>query len=188
MGSGWVGWRFGGLWGWEGPLWEVSSWPDGPLSGVVRVLLTWQKRLQDLTGPRQGIQVATVPPDQLEKRWAIWHSDENDTLFFCCCCFVLSCQCLATNAQANQGIQLMKLAENLLVALRYSWSLWSKVERHLHAWCGELCVTSWVSAQNKKGLLYKIKKKYRQILIHLQLNVTLYPNYLYIFLLHDIIH
>lgn len=68
-----LGVRVGVLYGCEGggPHWEVSSRPDGPLSGVVSGVLAWQRRLQDLTGPRQGIQVAVAPPVQLEKRWAI---------------------------------------------------------------------------------------------------------------------
>lgn len=68
-------------------LWEVSSWADGPLSGVVSGVFTWRRRLQDLTGPGLGIQVATAPPDQLEERWD--HLTLAGRWYTFLCCFVL---------------------------------------------------------------------------------------------------
>ncbi len=91
------GWLEGGeLWGscggddggGGGTLWEVSSWADGPLSGVVSGVFTWQRRLQDLTGPGHSIQVATAPPDQLEERWD--HLTLAGKWYTLLCCFVLS--------------------------------------------------------------------------------------------------
>lgn len=69
-------------------LWEVLSWADGPLSGVVSGVFTWQRRLQDLTGPGLSIQVATAPPDQLEERWD--HLTLAGKWYTFLCCFVLS--------------------------------------------------------------------------------------------------
>lgn len=81
-----------------GPVWEVWSWADGPLSSVVSLHME-----EEDCRISQDRDTTSRWPQPLLTSWrsdgTIWHSQENDTLFFFLLCFVST-----QKPWANQGI------------------------------------------------------------------------------------